>query len=387
MRRALVTAQVAISVLVLATGFLFLRNLLRATAISPGFDLRHTVRAEVNLPPLEYRNLHRINAYAEQAVRRLSAIPGIQAAAAACIIPFTDSWRMASDLVFPDTGEQVHAQFHWNAVTPTYFDAIGIPILAGRTFPAGQSGGRRLAIVNRAFVEQYLGRRNPVGAVFRWGRDGDIYQIVAMVETTKNITIGEAPRPQMYVPLSQSKDERTRIQFVMRSATLPAAQLQPVRNTLRQLEPAAGLEVATLYSSIGVAFLPSQVGAALLGSLGVLGLALAMIGLYGVLVYSVTRQTHEIGVRIAIGASRMRIGRMILLEALKLVSAGSAIGIFVAIFAMRPLAIFLVPGLQPDDPLSLVSVVACFAVIALVAVFGPMRRALGIDPAQCFRYE
>jgi ABC-type antimicrobial peptide transport system permease subunit len=191
----------------------------------------------------------------------------------------------------------------------------------------------------------------------------------------------------MYVPLSQSKDERTRIQFVMRSATLPAAQLQPVRNTLRQLEPAAGLEVATLYSSIGVAFLPSQVGAALLGSLGVLGLALAMIGLYGVLVYSVTRQTHEIGVRIAIGASRMRIGRMILLEALKLVSAGSAIGIFVAIFAMRPLAIFLVPGLQPDDPLSLVSVVACFAVIALVAVFGPMRRALGIDPAQCFRYE
>ncbi len=173
----------------------------------------------------------------------------------------------------------------------------------------------------------------------------------------------------------------------MRSVTPPVRQLDAVRQALRRVEPGAGTEVATLYSSIGLAFLPSQVGAALLGSIGLLGLLLAAIGLYGVMVYSVERRTREIGVRMAIGASRGDISRMILIDSLKLISGGTAVGLVAAFFVTKPLAMFLVPGLKPADPLSLAIVVAILVFTGLLATSGPVRRALAIDPMFSLRYE
>ena len=171
---------------------------------------------------------------------------------------------------------------------------------------------------------------------------------MASWKALRRLSIGENDQPQLYEPLVQIE----RLHFVLRSAPPPATQLEAVRQALRRVEPAAGLEVATLYSSIGLAFLPSQIGAAFLGSIGVLGLLLAAIGLYGVMVYSVARRTREIGVRIAIGAGRGTISRMILFDSAKFIAAGSAIGLFIAFFVTKPLVIFLVPGLKPSDPLS-----------------------------------
>jgi ABC-type antimicrobial peptide transport system permease subunit len=173
----------------------------------------------------------------------------------------------------------------------------------------------------------------------------------------------------------------------MRSATPPVTQLDPVRQVLRRIEPAAGAEVATLYSSIGLAFLPSQIGAVLLGSIGLLGLLLAAVGLYGVMVYTVARRTREIGVRVAIGASRSEITRMVLIDSLKLVAAGSVAGLAIAVFITKPLAMFLVPGLTPTDPLSFSAVVAVLILTSLAATWGPVRRALAIDPVTSLRYE
>src|ERR1017187_7998161 len=136
LRRTLVSAQVAISLVVVFTAFLFLRNLVAANEISPGFDVRHTLRAEVHLPPETYKDTQRKTLYAEQALQALGAIPGIEAVAAARIVPFTDSTRFASDLVFPDTKEKVRAHFQWNAVTPAYFQAMDIPLHQGRAFIA-----------------------------------------------------------------------------------------------------------------------------------------------------------------------------------------------------------------------------------------------------------
>ncbi|MCX6636215.1 MAG: ABC transporter permease [Acidobacteria bacterium] len=388
LRRALVAAQVAVSMVVLATGFLFLRNLAASSAISPGFDVRHTLRAEVHLPPAGYKDAKRKALYIEQAVHELEALPGIDAVAAARIIPFTDSTRMGSRLTFPDTGEQVNVRFHWNAITPAFFRAMDIPVRQGRTFCALDRGGRRVVVVNRTFVERYLGKRSPVGSVFLWGPEEKTpHQIVGVVEGTKNLSIGEDAQPQLYEPLAQINNDRTRIQFVLRSATPPVTQLDPVRQVLRRVEPAAGTEVATLYSSIGLAFLPSQVGAALLGSIGVLGLLLAAVGLYGVMVYSVARRTREIGVRMTLGASRGDISRMVLFDSARVTFIGSTIGLFVALFLTRPLAIFLVPGLEPADPLSFCAVVVVLMLTGLVATWGPVRRALAIDPASALRWE
>jgi ABC-type antimicrobial peptide transport system permease subunit len=173
----------------------------------------------------------------------------------------------------------------------------------------------------------------------------------------------------------------------MRSDIPPAAQLEAVRQALRGLEPAAGTEVATLYSSIGLAFLPSQVGAALMGSIGGLALLLAAIGLYGVMVYSVTRRTREIGVRIAIGARPGDIARMVLLDSARLLAAGSVAGVVVAFFVAKPLAMFLVPGLKTSDPLSFAAVVGVLALTGLVASWGPMRRAVAVDPMTSLRQD
>src|SRR4029077_1261669 len=129
-----------------------------------------------------------------------------------------------------------------------------------------------------------------------WGGDTKVlFRIVGVVEGTKTMTVGEDDQPQLYEPLAQIRNERRRLQFVLRAATLPAMQLGPVRQGLRRVDPATAAEVSTLYSSIGLAFLPSQVGAALLGAIGLLGLALAGVGLYGMMAFSVARRVQEIG--------------------------------------------------------------------------------------------
>jgi predicted permease len=385
MRRGLVTVQIAVSVIVLATGSLFLRNLLLARATSPGFDVRNTLRAEVHLPPVLYRDEALQKAYFAEALRELEAIPGIEAAAAARIIPFTEESHERVDLTFSRTGQKKNTRFHSNAVSAAFFRAMGIPLFAGRTFTAGNRDANAV-IVNKNFIERYLDGQPAIGATFKW-RGNTLFQIAGVVGNTKNMTIGEEDQPQLYQPLAQVYNGRPQIQFVLRSATPPITQLEAVRRVLRRVEPGAGVEVNAMYSSIGLAFLPSQVGAALMGGTGILGLLLAAIGLYGVTAYSVARRTREIGVRIAMGATRGNIARLAVMESARMLLIGSAAGLLVAFFVTKPLAMFLVPGLGPGDPLSFASVVLFLAATGLVATLGPVRRALRVDPALSLRYE
>jgi predicted permease len=391
LRSTLVTAQLALSLVVLTTGFLFLRNLSRATAISPGFDLLHTIRAEVHLPPLRFKDPPRRALYAGQALREINAIPGIQGAAAARILPFRDPIGFGSPITFPDTNETVLTNFYWNAVTADYFQVMDIPFRQGGTFTNAERDGPRVAVVNRAFVTRFLHGRPPVGTEFLWGpKEAGPLRIVGVVEGTKNVTIGEGELAQLFQPLSQVDrlgNDQPRLQFVLRSTLPPVSQLDSVRQALRRVEPAAGLEVTTMYSSIGLATLPSQVGAVFMGSIGVLGLLLASIGLYGALVYTVTRRTREIGIRMALGATRANVCRLILLDSARLLALGSVVGLAIAFFVTKPLAMFLVPGLEPADPASFLTVTAILAITGLASSWGPARRALAIDPASCLRYE
>jgi predicted permease len=387
LQRGLVVVQLALSLIVLTAGFLFLRNLWRSNSISPGFDVRHTIYAAVNLPPQEYMALARKRVYIAEALRELQALPGIESAAAARVIPFTAGTRIMTGLKMADTGKTVRAFYYWNAVSPDYFRTMGIPIERGRTFQPGGGEATRPVIVNRSFAQRYLSDRDPLGRMFSYGEDKTLFMVVAIVDGTKNLSIGEEDQPQFYQDLDRIDNDRNSVQFVVRSATPPGTQLRAVHAALRRVEPNAGLEVATLYSSIGLAFLPSQAGAALLGSIGVLGLMLATIGLYGVMVYSVSRRTREIGVRLALGANRRDIAFMVLASAAKLILIGSAAGLLCAFFLVKPLAMFLVPGLRPSDPVSFVAVAALLALTGLGAAWGPARRAAAVDPMTSLRYE
>lgn len=386
-RNTLVAAQIALSVVVLTTGFLFLRNLVNANSISPGFDVRHTVRADVNLPPGRYDFPKDKTRYVAAVLEQLEALPGIESVAAARLTPFTDNVKFAAQLRFPDNGDTKRAYFKWNAVTPFFFRTLDIPLLRGSTFSTTLHG-ERVIIVNQTFVDRYLGGRQPIGTLVNWTpSENTEYRIVGVVGDTKTMTIGEDAQPQLYEPLAQIDNDRLRIQFVLRSAISPALQLEPVRRVLHRIDPMAAAEVVTEYSSIGLAFLPSQVGAVLLGSVGVLGLLLATVGLYGVMAYAVMRRTREIGIRMAVGASRTNISGMILRNVSLLTLSGSAVGLFLAWFVTKPLAMFLVPGLKPSDPLGFGAVLAVMIAMGLLAAWGPVHRAMSIDPNSALRYE
>jgi hypothetical protein len=264
---------------------------------------------------------------------------------------------------------------------------MDIPLLQGRAFSPQDTGARPVVIVNDVFVRRFLGGRQPLGATFLWGPDRVPHTIVGIVRATKNMTIGEDPRPQLYEPLAQIRNDRTRLQFVVRSATPPAAQLAAVRQTLREAEPSAGLEVETMFAGIGFAFLPSQIGAALMGSVGALALLLALIGLYGVLTYSIARRTREIGIRVAVGATSKDVSTLVFADFARLLAAGIGIGLAVALLVTRPLAIFLVPGLRPTDPASFAAVIAVLGAAGVLAALGPVRRALRIDPLESLRCD
>ncbi|HUI57482.1 MAG TPA: ABC transporter permease [Bryobacteraceae bacterium] len=387
MRRVLVIAQIAVSFVVLTTAALFLQNLARSTSLGPGFDVRHTIRADVYLPPAKYKESRAISFFAGRALDGLRAIPGVTSAAAARIIPFTDSTIFGSDVTFVDNGERRNLRFNWNAVTPDYFRAMEIPLFRGRAFGPQDNGATKVVIVNDVFVRQYLGGREPLGATFVWGPDNAVNTIVGVVRATKNMTIGEDPRPQLYEPLAQIRNDRARIQFVVRSTGAPAGQIAAVRQALRQAEPSAGLEVETMFAGIGFAFLPSQVGAALMGSIGALALVLSLIGLYGVLAYSITRRSREIGIRVAVGATSKDVTSLVLADFARLWAAGIGIGLAVALLVTRPLAIFLVPGLRPSDPASFAAVIAVLGAAGTLAALGPVQRALRIDPLTCLRCD
>ena len=204
LRRALVAAQIALSVVVLAAGCVFLRNLLRfGNQISPGFDVRNTLRAEVHLEPAAYRSNERKRAYVAEVRRTLAALPGVEGVAAAQIVPFTDSQGRGGEIRFQDTGEQVHANVQYNAVSPEFFRVMSIPVLrAEHSSPRKANPATRVVVVNRTFVRQYLGNRDPIGLAFRWS-DRVTFTIVGVVEGTRNLTIGEDDKPQLYEHLAQ----------------------------------------------------------------------------------------------------------------------------------------------------------------------------------------
>ncbi len=382
-RKVLVAAQVALSFLVLAVGALFAQNLLRARELGPGFDLQNTIKAESFLAPNGYPDDARIKLYWRRAVAALEAIPGVEGAAAARLIPFTDSITYGGQLTFADNGEKASYRSNWNAVTPGYFAAMGIAVLQGELFSGRQADE---VIVNDAFVRAYLGGRVPVGTVFQ--RKGAAPQrIVAVVRGTKNSTLGEGDLPQIYDSLEQVVGQYPRLQFVVKTAGPPASQVAAVRAALRQLDPAVALEVSTLFGAIGLAFLPSQIGAGLMGSIAMLGLLLAAIGLYGILAFTIARRTREIGIRLALGASRAGIGAMVLRETAALVAVGAAVGLGLSVLIAKPLAAFVIPGISATNPLSLAAVCAVMALTALLATIAPLRRAIGIQPSQCLRLD
>ncbi len=385
MRNALVTAQLAISTLLLAAGLLFVQNLSRSTAMNPGFDVNHTLWAHMRLVPAKYLTDEKTQALVNTALDALRALPGVEAASIAHVVPLNDQQTNGTEIRI-DGVKPVPVQYKSNNVGPDYFRAMGIPILDGRGFRAAdRAGSPAVAILNENLARLLFNNASPVGHTMQYPH-GEAVRIVGVAKNSKYFTLGEENALAMYTPFAQGPESEN-LNFMIRVPQFPAGMVKAINHTLGALDQSAAIETKPMRDALVLALLPSRAGAAILGSIGVLGLLLASIGLYGVLAYTISRRVREIGLRVALGASPRTILWMVFRDSFLLVMAGISIGLGIAIAATQPLAMFLVPGLSPTDPLTFLSVIALLAAVAVAATMGPALRALRVDPMVALRYE
>jgi len=352
--------------------------------VDPGFDVSHLLTAEVSLDSNSYSQT-RAKQYFETAMADIDSLPGVRSVSGAAMVPLGIEHTVMSMKAGDHTIQRVHV----NSVTPSYFRTMGIGLLQGRHFQATDTAkAPPVAIVNETFAGKYLGN-HAVGAQVLVPTPGTPptfsgVQIVGVVADSKYGTLGEEPTAALYWPWSQQY--RPLVLEINSRAALPR-ELTAVREALIRLDPHVSVKLQLMQERLAGALLPSRIVSALLGTIGALGLLLAAVGIYGVMAYSVSRRIPEMGMRLAIGATRTQVLQMILRDAFLLVSIGMALGMAMTTLATRMLAGVLAAGVSATDFFSVGSVGVLLSTIALIAALIPAWRASRVDPVVALRYE
>ena len=401
LRNLLVVAQVALSLVLLISAGLFLRSLQQAQRIAPGFNSEHVLTMPLNINLLRYTKTQGQEFY-RQVLERVAALPGVQSATLTRTPPLSGASRQSTVLIAgregPDRGgnsettgggrEDVANNVTLaSSVALNYFQTLSIPLLRGRDFNAQDvEGAPGVVIINETFAKRYLPNQDPLGArVSLNGAQGPWLEVVGLARDGKYITLGEAPAPFLYQPLAQRHESG--MTLLVRTNGDPASYVSAVRGAVQSIERNLPLANArTMPELLRTSLFPARMGAVLLGVFGLLALLLASVGLYGVMSYSVSRRTREIGIRMALGAQRSDVLRLVLRESMTLVAAGMLLGLIAAFATTRLLAGFLY-GVSPTDPAAFTGIALLLAVVALVASLVPARRAAKVDPMVAFRYE
>jgi predicted permease len=390
LRSILVSGQLAASIVLLAAAFLFVHNLLRATSSNPGFDVDHTIWAYMRLVPERYTDAgqNKQLAIVHTALEELRLLPGVDSVAITRRVPLNDNCVIGTALRTDISPSPVQVSYECNDVGPGYFHTIRTPIVRGREFSvADRKDTQPVVIVNETLARTVFGNVDPVGHTIKSDLTGSETQlIVGVAKDSKYFTLGEQQRLAVYQRYF-AHPQPVNLHFLISTTNRPSSYVKPISDILGRLDPTAAIETRPMSQALGLALLPSRVGAVMLGAMGILGLVLASIGLYGVLLYSISRRTREIGLRVALGATPFDVLRIIGGQSLALVASGTVVGLMLALFATRPLALFLIPGLSTFDPGAFLAVVGLLGVVAVLATLVPAARALRIDPMTALRYE
>ncbi len=387
LRNLLVVIQISVSLVLLCATGLFLRSLQRASGIDIGFRSRGILSMSID-PRLQGYTAERTTQFLTELQRRVAVLPGVTSTAGTDALPLSGGHRSEA---FQVTGRQPTGQdigIEMYMATPGYFETIGISWVAGRDFAAESITSPKVAIVSRAFAEKLFDRENPIGQQVSGG--GVTYEIIGVVNNIKSRTLGEEVSPVLYRSLAQSVDKDPSMMgysILVRNTGDSASLANAVRGEIRAMDPTlAVFNEETIQHHLREALFLPRLAGSLFGVFGIVGLLLAAIGLYGVMSYSVSLRTREIGIRMALGAEAAGVQRLIVRQGMRLALIAVAIGLPAA-FLVAKLFNSILYGVQPHDVMTFTVVPLFLAAVASLACWIPARRAARVEPASVLRSE
>ena len=387
MRRIFVAGEIALSVVVLISTTLLIKSFIISVGTTPGFNSENLMTAQVELPKTKYTNDALKRNFSDETLSRIRALPGVTAAGVASAIPFGGFGQgyevEAVGKPAPQPGEELGAT--WTAVTPDYFSAMQMVLLKGRGFTSADGpGNANVTVIDQTFARQFWPNEDPIGQKLTFGPQHVVCTIVGVENDVKMYNLRGQPRREMYVPLAQFPSQT--LGFVARSAGNVGVLADPMRNEIWAVDKDQPVSVSDLGTLMATQDAGNRVLMKLMVFFGALALFLCSIGIYGVMAHTVAQRTHEIGIRMALGAEPGRVMRLVVGHGLKLAFIGIAVGVFVAFGVTGSLASDLYQ-VTARDPLTFAGVPILFALVAVAACYIPARRAMRVDPMVALRYE
>jgi putative ABC transport system permease protein len=390
-RSLLAAGEVALAMVLLVAAGLLLRSFGNLLSVSPGFDVQHVVKADISFPRFQYSTPQQWTAFADELLTGLQAAPGMKDSAVAVPRPIADGpINLGFDIVGnPPASAGTSRTANYVSVSPGYFRVMAIPLMAGRSFDRHDiASAARVSVISQAMARIYFPNQDPVGKrlLFGFPPDGMVErEIVGIVGDVRDVALGQDPGPMMYVPFAQAPFWGANV--VVRSTLSPSSVAMAIRQEVQKLDKDLPVtDVAMMPDLLEASLAQPRFRTFLLGLFAAMALVLAATGIFGVISYSVSCRTNEIGVRVALGASRGTILRMVLRETLVLTFLGLALGVPSALAASRLVGHMLF-DVSTYDPATLVIVALALAAVATLAGYVPARRAMRVDPIVALRSE
>ena len=395
LRGALVAMEIALAMLLLVGSGLLLRSFSRLQEVPPGFQPDHLLVADIPLSPTAYAKPQDRYQFFDRLVERAKSLPGVRSAAAASFLPVSGG---GSIIHFNITGHPPKSPHEFVAagyrtITPNYLETLGVPLLQGRFFTRGDNEkSPAVVIINATMAHTFFPNENPLGKRLQLGalpeQEVPTMEIVGVVGDV-HFGLGTDPQAEMYLPYRQADLLLPVFQLsvILRTAGDPALQTSALRSALAEIDPNQPLvKVRTMEDNMATTVAQPRFRTWLIGILAMLALVLAAVGVYGVMSYTVTQRTSEIGVRVALGAQPKDVFRIIVGEGLRLALFGVGVGLVAALVLTRLLQSFLF-GISAYDPLTFIAVSLLLTLVAVAASYFPARRATRVDPMIALRYE